>query len=444
MTFIKKHRKFIGVLTMHMVIITSLIYLFAAYTNIPSLVKARALYIETALQTMSHKWLADIFPKDIVQEVQVNAEKQIEENKVEKSEPVTKAEPVEIIQITPEDLPQNFTEVELNQTIALFELFPELDPDTFPEDFLHENLENLQLEGDAIPSSVRTRQGDSVYAIDMPNQLLIVNVSGDGYAGKMAIVKNAGRVVLAKNTRSGRGSTVTEFVEENGAVLGVNASGFHDAGGHGSGDVPVGLVLSQGEISNNAIGGSYQMGGFDYNDNFYVGTSLDLSEMRDAMEFFPNIVLNGENSTNGSYGMGIQPRTAIGQTKSGDVLLLVIDGRQAHSIGITVSELADVMLRYDCWVALNVDGGSSSSMTYNDQMITKTSSPQKGGRWLPDAWLVMPVPDEPEPDNSQFEDENIRLPYDPAVILKPEAKKTEIPDNTKPTEQTPHNESEPE
>ena len=62
--------------------------------------------------------------------------------------------------------------------------------------------------------------------------------------------------------------------------------------------------------------------------------------------------------------MGIQPRTAIGQTSDKTTLMLIIDGRQTHSLGTTVSECANILLRYGCWNAMNMDGGSSSSMTY--------------------------------------------------------------------------------
>ena len=53
-------------------------------------------------------------------------------------------------------------------------------------------------------------------------------VSGEGYQGKLAIAKDSSQVILAKNTLSGRGQTVTELCDAYGAVLGVNASGFYD------------------------------------------------------------------------------------------------------------------------------------------------------------------------------------------------------------------------
>ena len=91
--------------------------------------------------------------------------------------------------------------------------------------------------------------------------------------------------------------------------------------------------------------------------------------------------------------MGIQPRTVIGQTADKAALLLVIDGRRVgHSLGTTVSECADILLRYGCWTAMNMDGGSSSSMTYNDRIITKTSSSMAQGRYLPEIGRAKGIP----------------------------------------------------
>ena len=101
------------------------------------------------------------------------------------------------------------------------------------------------------------------------------------------------------------------------------------------------------------------------------------------------IVLNGEKHAVGTYGLGLQPRSVVGQTDDKRTLLLVIDGRQVgYSLGATVGDCSDIMIKYGAYNALNLDGGSSSSMTYNGKMITKTSSPAKNGRYIPSCWVV--------------------------------------------------------
>ena len=62
------------------------------------------------------------------------------------------------------------------------------------------------------------------------------------------------------------------------------------------------------------------------------------------------------------------PRTAIGVRADGTVVLVVVDGRAnlPHSVGVTLAELARVMLNLGCMDAMNMDGGGSSVMFVND------------------------------------------------------------------------------
>ena len=61
---------------------------------------------------------------------------------------------------------------------------------------------------------------------------------------------------------------------------------------------------------------------------------------------------------------GIQPRTAIGIDQAGTTLtIVVVDGRQpGYSEGITMWELADLLVEYGVYYALNLDGGGSSTL----------------------------------------------------------------------------------
>lgn len=351
------------------------LYLFLIYTEIPVIANLRTTYIETAMSTMRHQWLATAFiPQSVIDEVMEEVQRQFEKNMIKESRL-----PVHPVQVEPKQ-----TETEQNKFTALF---PEVDMNTLPATIIEEQLATLQVK-DIVKQGIKTTAGDPIWAIDVPNKLLIVEVSGEGYKGKLAIIKDSSQVFLSHNTLSGRGQSVTEQCKANNAVLGINASGFQDDNGNGMGDIPVGLVKSEESVINPAINGQYQIVGYDKNDNLRMGYGLNVKELRDAAQFYPIIVLNGENCTDGSYGMGIQPRTAIGQTSDKTTLMLIIDGRQTHSLGTTVSECANILLRYGCWNAMNMDGGSSSSMTYMGEMITKTSSPMKTGRYLPDAWLV--------------------------------------------------------
>ena len=86
-------------------------------------------------------------------------------------------------------------------------------------------------------------------------------------------------------------------------------------------------------------------------------------------------------------GGGLNPRTVIGQKPDGSVLLLVIDGRQTNSIGASYEDCANLMLEYGAMTAANLDGGSSTVMVYNGEIINSVVS-MDGDRQVPTAWLV--------------------------------------------------------
>ena len=67
------------------------------------------------------------------------------------------------------------------------------------------------------------------------------------------------------------------------------------------------------------------------------------------------------------------PRTAIGYTSSGEVVLCVVDGRSKISRGATFEEMADIMLKQGCTDAINLDGGGSSTMVIGGSIVNRPS-----------------------------------------------------------------------
>ena len=68
---------------------------------------------------------------------------------------------------------------------------------------------------------------------------------------------------------------------------------------------------------------------------------------------------------------GIQPRSAMGLKKNGDVIFMVVDGRQIDSRGVYLKELAMLMAQFDCDQALILDGGGSSALIINGKLVNK-------------------------------------------------------------------------
>ena len=68
---------------------------------------------------------------------------------------------------------------------------------------------------------------------------------------------------------------------------------------------------------------------------------------------------------------GVQPRSAIGYNDNGDVIMMVVDGRQVDSRGVYLKELALLMSQFKCKEALNLDGGGSSALYVNGNLVNR-------------------------------------------------------------------------
>ena len=65
------------------------------------------------------------------------------------------------------------------------------------------------------------------------------------------------------------------------------------------------------------------------------------------------------------------PRTAIGYNTEDELLILVVDGRRPESRGVDLQELAVLMLELGAVEAMNLDGGGSSALVVNGNLINR-------------------------------------------------------------------------
>jgi exopolysaccharide biosynthesis protein len=235
--------------------------------------------------------------------------------------------------------------------------------------------------------------GQPGYLQEAENKIELKNLSNGKYKAYMLIVSNPKRVGVASSDNLGKsGTKLSEIVKDYNAIGGINAGGFADDGGHGSGGTPTGFLIEDGRVLYGNENEKLPLIGFN-EDSVLVLGNYSLKEakekkIRDAVNFGPFLIVNGEPSIKGGNGGGgLQPRTAIGQRKDGAVLLLVIDGRKIDSVGATLKEVQDIMLEQGAYNAANLDGGSSTTMFYGGQLINKPSTPA-GERLLPSAFLI--------------------------------------------------------
>ncbi len=79
------------------------------------------------------------------------------------------------------------------------------------------------------------------------------------------------------------------------------------------------------------------------------------------------------DAASGINANGVAPRTAVAKLSDGKLVLMVIDGRSAASRGVTLSELADILLNLGATDAINLDGGGSSTMVINGAVVNSPS-----------------------------------------------------------------------
>ena len=79
------------------------------------------------------------------------------------------------------------------------------------------------------------------------------------------------------------------------------------------------------------------------------------------------------------------PRAAIGCYEPGHYCLVVVDGRQDHSYGLTIPQLAKAFEDLGCTTAYNLDGGGSAVMIFGGKVYSHQSN---GGRDLGDILVI--------------------------------------------------------
>ena len=101
------------------------------------------------------------------------------------------------------------------------------------------------------------------------------------------------------------------------------------------------------------------------------------------------VIIDGETVVNARSGFSdLQPRACLGQSKYGEIIALLVEGRLTTSVGISVPDCAAIMTKHDCMQAMNLDGGTSAMIWYKGKYIMRSSNPAlTAGRTLPNAFV---------------------------------------------------------
>ena len=199
-----------------------------------------------------------------------------------------------------------------------------------------------------------------------------ITVSSSDYL-KTAFAQNAfGTNVTAKTS---------ETATDNNAILAVNGDYY---GANSTGYVIRNGVVYRDTVREDSSNGDlaiYKDGSFKiiYEDQISA-EQLVKDGVVNLLAFGPALVENSEIAvgTNEEVGqaMASNPRTAIGIIDENHYIIVVSDGRTSESKGLSLYQMAEIMKSYGVKTAYNLDGGGSSTLYFNGQVINK---PTTGG-----------------------------------------------------------------
>ena len=252
------------------------------------------------------------------------------------------------------------TMLETGQMKWLVGLF--LNPDEIAAIVNDNSMVAMEADSDSSLISVAEDAGD---ATDEAPPIQVDKIAGDNFSATMMVIKDPSRVFVGTTHPWGEtGTELDKLVEKYGAIAGTNG-GLYESSGN-SGGWPHGPVVSEGEIQNMAqlqLEGLVLVGLSE--DNILqvidingkteeeIRAIISNEKIRDAVCFqeefsdannhFVKLIINGERREMNGLGSGANPRTAIGQTADGKILLLVTDGRGSNGhLGATAAELPDI------------------------------------------------------------------------------------------------------
>jgi hypothetical protein len=127
-----------------------------------------------------------------------------------------------------------------------------------------------------------------------------------------------------------------------------------------------------------------------------IGWSVQESGILDTIGGHPALLQDGVITpaacSGGGYFCDRHPRTGVGVTPEGHLLLVTVDGRQpGRSVGMTPLQFARLFLYLGATNALNLDGGGSTAMVVNGRLVNRPSDGAE--RPVGSALLVLPGPD---------------------------------------------------
>ena len=305
----------------------------------------RNLYVTTAMQTMTHKYLANVFYGDkTIQKIMNN-----------------------------------------NYIVGVNE-----DVDT--NDIIINTKEKVTYK-DKYEKELLTREpGNDLYKV--------LDVQVGNAKGYLVAIYHPEKVRLLRTKKFNVGTygeRVVDMCKRYGGDFCINGGGFLNGLDKGS-DRPQGYVIdagkviwaSNGEASRADIIGMTKDGKLKLVSNV-TGSEAINSGVYYGIEFGPFLIVNGKSITIKGTPYGVANKCSIAQRKDGIMMFLVTEG-ETYIDGASLKDVVDTLEKYGAYNAANLDGGQSTSLVVEDEMINTPNyaAKKQGGRYVVTGWGLVP------------------------------------------------------
>ena len=299
----------------------------------------KTFWITTAMETMNHKYLAHIFYSDeeITRVLQSNYYVALEEE----------TDPVKV-------------------TIGAIE-----------EKNTYESIYEEQ---------ILTREKDQLYKL--------IEFKYNEFDCYLVAIYDPKRVHAVSVENLNSGSILTDLAKENDAIVAINGGGYF-----WSDYMPRGLIVNEGIIKYSSSSEEHITAGFNEDGILMVGSfdekKIKEKNIQEALSFSPILISNGNPiKIVGTGGSGLNPRTVLAQRQDGIVLFLVVNGYGQKLSwkgrgGVYLNDLLVILQRYGAYNAINMDGGSSTTLVIDGKLINSPCEPVKEGQdYIKSAWIL--------------------------------------------------------
>lgn len=301
------------------------------------------LYVTTAMKTRNHQWVARIF---------------YSEEKIAK--------------------------------IMASNYFIAIDEDADVDDIVIDTKEKKKYK-DKYEEELLTREpGNDSYKV------LNVKVgNADGYL--VAIYKpEKVKLLTTKRFNAGTfGERVIDLCKRYGGSVCINGGGFANGLDNGS-DIPLGYVIENGKVTwpiqndysstKGNIIGLTKDGKLKLMNNV-TGPEAIKTGVYSGIEFGPFLIVNGKSIKIEGMPYGVANKCVIAQRKDGVMMFLVTEG-ETYVDGASLKDVVNTLEKYGAYNAANLDGGQSTSLIVNNEMINTPNylAKKQGGRYVVTGW----------------------------------------------------------